>query len=369
MYLEAGAIWSVLYGAGWRAVVRMRLRSLPDTNGRKTTHMGAALGLPQDNWLHLAFAADGHLWIRGANHLGEVIAGENRYAEHDLPGPANAAPYNALTEDVHGRILASQGPAFGWWENGAWHMVTGHNGLTPYDVSDLFVDRDGDTWIGLLGHGLTRWVGENQWEAYTTTEGLSDDVVWSSLRDRMGRLWIGTESGLDWIAAGGTSAQPWQSDGIATVRAVSLAESNDGSVWMGSAAGSLVRINEKTLAGKEWKIPEVYRVLADNAHRLWVATGAGLYTVDTGAGEQPPTLVNDAAFPQLTQRFTDLSLDDAGRLWAASDGGLYRRDAAGWKRIDSGLSGVNPQQIVAGQNGILWAAGAFAGPSAPPRCE
>jgi diguanylate cyclase (GGDEF)-like protein len=360
MYLEAGDVWSVLYAADgtlWYGCGSDLCR----VSGRKTTHMGAAFSLPADHWLHLAFSGDGHLWIRGESHLGEVIPRENRYAEHDLPGPANVAPYDALIEGAHGRILASQGPAFGWWENGAWHMVTAHNGLMPYDVSGLFVDRDGDTWIGLLGHGLMRWVGEGLWEAYTAADGLSDDVVWTSLRDRTGRMWVGTESGLNWISAGGDSAQPWKSGGIATMRAVSLAESDDGSVWMGSAAGSVVRINEKTLAGREWKIPEVYRILADQGHRLWIATGAGLYTVDTGAGDQPPTIVNDTAFAHSTQRFTDLCLDDAGRLWAAADGGLYRRDAAGWKRIDAGLSGVNPRQIAAGKDGILWAAGAFPG--------
>jgi diguanylate cyclase (GGDEF)-like protein len=360
MYLEAGAVWSVLYGPDgslWYGCGNDLCRMI----GGKTTHMGTALGLPQDNWLHLAFAADGHLWIRGSNHLGDVDLGENHYTEHDLPSPTNAAPYDALVEDARGRILVSQGPAFGWWENGTWNMVTARNGLTPYDVSAMFVDRDGDTWIGLLGHGLMRWVGEGQWEAYTAADGLSDDVVWASLRDKKGRLWIGTESGLDWIPAGGNSAQTWQGNGFSTVRAVSLAESEDGSVWLGSAAGSLVRINEKTLAGKEWKIPEVYRVLADNGHRLWIATGAGLYWLDTNAGEQSPALVNDVAFAQLTQRFTDLCLDDAGRLWAASDGGLYRRDAAGWKRIDAGLSGVNPRQLAAGKNGVVWAAGAFPG--------
>jgi len=360
MYLEAGAVWSVLYGADgtlWYGCGSDLCRM----SGRKTTHVGAALSLPQDHWLHLAFSADGHLWIRGERHLGEVITGKDRYVEHDLPGLANAAPYDALVEGAHGTILASQGPDFGWWENGAWHMVTARNGLMPYDVSDLFVDRDGDTWVGLLGHGLMRWVGEGLWEAYTAADGLSDDVVWASLRDRSGRIWVGTESGLDWIPAGANSAQPWKSGGISTVRAVSLAESDDSSLWMGRAAGSLVRINEKTLVGEEWKMPEVYRVLADSGHRLWIATGAGLYTVDTGAGNQPPALVNDPAFAERTQRFTDLCLDDAGRLWAASDGGLYVRDAAGWKRIDPGLSGVNPRQIAAGKDGVLWAAGAFSG--------
>jgi diguanylate cyclase (GGDEF)-like protein len=360
MYLENGAVWSVLYGpdgALWYGCGSDLCRF----DGGKTAHLGSMLGLPEDNWLHLEFALDGRLWIRGSKHLGEVFPAEGRYEEHDVPGAANAAPYNALLKDARGRVTASQGSAFGWWEDGAWHMVTERNGLTPYDISAMFVDRDHTTWIGVLGHGLMRWVGQGKWEAYTRADGLSDDVVWASLRDKSGRLWIGTESGLDWNSAGSNTAQTWQSKGISTVRAVSLAESGDGSVWMGSAAGSLVRINEKTLAGRQWKVPEVYRILSDKGHQLWVATAVGLYSVDTGAGDQPPALVNDHAFERLTQRFTDLCLDDSGRLWAASEGGLYRKDTAGWKRINPGLPGVVPYLVAAGKDGTVWASGAFPG--------
>ncbi len=360
MNLEPGTVWSVQYGPDgslWYGCGS----DLCELSGGKTTHVGAELQLPQDTWLHLKFAADGHLWIRGRSHLGEVSPAQNQYVERDPPGVTNAVPYNALATDGYGRITASEGAAFGWWENGAWHMVTERNGLTQYAISAIFTDRDGTTWIGVVGHGLLRWVGQGHWEAYTATDGLSDNVVWASLRDKTGRLWVGTESGLNWIASGSETAQAWQRNGISTARADSLAESGDGNVWVGSAAGSVVKIDERTLAGKEWKVPEVYRVMSDNNHRVWIATGAGLYAVETGAGDQTPQLVNDDAFAQATQRFTDLDMDDAGRVWASSDGGLYCKDAAGWRRIDVGLSGINPYQVAVANDGVVWAAGSFPG--------
>jgi diguanylate cyclase (GGDEF)-like protein len=380
MNLEPGKIWSVLYGpdgALWYGCGSDLCRMA----GGKTTHEGAALHLPEDNWLHLQFAAGGHLWIRGLHHLGEVSPAEQTYEEHDLPGESTDVPYDALTVDAQGRIAASQGPAFGLWENGSWRMLTERNGLTRHDISALFTDREGSMWIAVVGHGLMRWVGQDRWEAYTAADGLSDDIVWASLRDTSGRLWIGTESGLDWIPAGDTTARAWQSAGISTVRADSLAEGGDGSIWMGSAAGSLVRIDAKTLAGRQWKVPEVYRVLSDGDHRLWIATGAGLYVVDTASADQSPHLVIDPAHTLPQTRFTDICLDLSGqdssspessganhlvakgvrRLWAASDEGLFRMDAKGWTRIDPGLSGVNPSVIAVGRDGILWAAGAVPG--------
>jgi diguanylate cyclase (GGDEF)-like protein len=360
MHLEGAAIWSVLAGpdgALWYGCDGDLCRR---QNGI-TTHLRAALHLPEEQWLHLRLARDGHLWVRGVAHLVEVIPAENSFAEHDIPGRSNTATNSELVEDADGHIVASQGSALGIWENDHWRMVTALNGLSRYDISGLFVDREGSLWMGVVGHGLMRWVGQDRWEAYTAASGLSDDIVWSSLRDRSGRLWIGTESGLDYILAGETTPKVWQAPGIQTVRAVSLALGADGSVWMGSAAGGLVRIDPATMTGSQWKIPGVFRVLSDGGHRVWIATNAGLYLVDTTGVDRFPRLVEDGGIAHPRQRFTDLNLDKAKALWAAADDGLYRMDESGWHHIDPGLANVNPYVIAADATGNLWAAGAFPG--------
>jgi diguanylate cyclase (GGDEF)-like protein len=360
MHLDGAAIWSVLAGPDGALWYGCDADLCRFKNG-KSIHLRAALNLPDEHWLHLFLARDGHIWIRGAIHVGEVIPAENRFQLHDLPGSSNAAPYSDLTQDAQGRMVASQGPTFGLWEAGRWRMVTSANGLTRYDISDLFVDREGSLWIGVVGHGLTRWVGQDQWEAYTAANGLTDNIVWDTLRDHAGRLWIGTESGLDLLSPGSTTPKPWQSPGIQTARAAMLAESSDGAVWMGSAAGNLVRIDPKTLSGAQWPVPEVYRLMSDNGHRIWIATGAGLYVVDTASHDHAPHLVEDPAITHPRQLFRDLALDKAGQLWAAADDGIFRMDQSGWHHIDPGMIVVTPYEIAADRAGNLWAAGPFPG--------
>ena len=374
MHLDGTRIWSVIAGQDVPSYGKVTAGGEPknvlwygcdqDLCRRidgKTTHMGAVLHLPEDRWMHLLFDREGHLWIRGFSHLAEVFPAENRAELHDLPGHSDEVPYGALAEDASGRIIASQGPDLGILEKGQWRMVTARNGLSHNDISALFVDREGSIWMALVGHGLMRWVGQDRWEGYTAADGLSDDIVWSVLRDKSGRLWIGTESGLDYIPAGGDTPRPWHAPGIGTARASSLAEGTDGGIWMGSAAGNLVRIDPVSLAATQWKVPEVYRVLSDGDHRLWVATTGGLYVVDPESGSRAPRLVDDPAIPDAKSRFTDLCLDPAGSLWAASDQGLFRLDSKGWHRIDPGLSGIHPLEIAADRQGNLWAAGSFAG--------
>ncbi len=356
MRLESGDVFGVLYGpdgALWYGC-NQDLCRLADG---KTTRLKGSLGLPDDEWSSLLLARDGHIWLRGNKHVGELTPEVNRFALHDLPGSSFSEPYPQLVEDAQGRILTSQGPSLGLWEKGAWRMVTERNGLSRFEIQDLFVDREGSVWLGLVGHGLKRWVGQDRWEGYTAADGLSDDLVWDAARDPKGRLWITTESGVDWIPAGGVNPRVWQQPGIQTSRAGALEIASDGAVWLGTTAGALIRIDPNSLAGTQWKTPEVLELMTDREKHLWAATAEGLYEADTEGTDRQPHLVQDAAFSNPRGRFNDVSLDPNGDLWVAAEQGLFKRDRRGWRRIDPGTSGANPDLIAVDHQGYLWAAG------------
>jgi diguanylate cyclase (GGDEF)-like protein len=327
----------------------------------RVERMGAALHLPRERWLHLKVDGQGHLWLRGGAHIEEIDLKLLHSTERPLQGRVNETPYDSLNVDAQGRILASQGPAFGIWMGDHWRLVTQHNGLSRYDISTLVVDHAGSIWIGIVGHGLFRWVGQDQWEGFTAADGLSDDIIWSTERDLKGRLWIGTESGLDWMEPNSTVLHHWQAEGISSVRAISLALDPTGDIWMGSGTGGLLRIDANTKAARVWHVPEVYRLLMGPNGRLWIATNGGLFLLDTAKAGALPQLVTAPVIANPKVRFRNLCYDAEGRLWAASDVALYRLDDAGWARIDTGLSGVIPYQIAVDRNGNLWAAGLFAG--------
>jgi diguanylate cyclase (GGDEF)-like protein len=327
----------------------------------KLEHLGALLHLPRERWLHLKVDGQGHLWLRGGVHIGEVDLQHLRYTEHPMQGRVNETPYDALTVDAQGRILASQGAVFGIWMGDHWRLVTQRNGLSRYDISVLVTDREGSIWIGIVGHGIFRWVGQDEWESYTAAEGLSDDIVWSTQRDPSGRLWIGTESGLDYLDPKSNVVRHWQREGISTTRALALALDPKGGLWMGSGSGALLRIDTRSMATSSWRVPEVYRLLMAPGGKLWIATNNGLFWIDTDRAGVAPQLVTAHAITNPRVRFRNLCLDSEGRLWAASDEALYRLDSNGWTRIDTGLSGVIPYQIAVDHQGNLWASGLYAG--------
>ncbi len=357
MHLEGSSLWSVMYGPDGSLWYGCGSDLCRQTNGR-TTRVGAELGLPEEKWTNLLVTREGNIWIRGDAHVGEIDGAGKHFVLHDLPGATTQEAYPVLVQDAEGRVLTAVGPSLALWERDHWRMVTEKNGLPRFEIQVLYVDREGSLWIGEVGHGLKRWVGQDRWEGYTEADGLSDDLVWSVMRDHRGRLWIGTESGLDTIAPGETSPSPWKQPSIVAARAGALAESPDGAVWVGSAAGGLVRIDSQSLRGTQWKLPEVYDLVADHEGRIWAATNNGLYVQDSKAWTNGPVLVDDGVFTNPRQRVSDLFVDATGRLWMAADQGLAVLDKSGWHRIDPGSTQLAADLIAVDHDGVLWVAGA-----------
>jgi len=354
--LKGGFVWSVLYGPDgslWYGCEKDLCR----LNGGQTTQMRATLELPDEQWLTMMVARNGHIWLRSNQHVVEMLPDGSRAYVRDLPGEQTSEAYPTLAEDGQGRILTAQGSELALWEKDHWRLVTDHNGLSPFEVQELFVDREGSIWMGVVGHGLLRWVGEDRWEGYTQADGLSDNLVWAIERDHQGRLWIGTESGLDWIPAGGNAPKIWHSPGVQVARAGSLEVTADGAIWMGSMAGSLTRIDQKSLVGKQVTLPAVYRLISDGPHCMWIATASGMFQLDPSGADRTPHPVIDRAFPKATLRFTDMSKDQSGNLWVTSDQGLFKHDDKGWHAIDPGTSGARPDLIAVDWSGDIWAAG------------
>ena len=356
MNLQGAFIWSVLYGPDgslWYGCDKELCR-LKDGH---TTQMRVALGIPEEQWLTMMVAGNGNIWLRSNQHIVELAPDGSHADIRDLPGKPAAEPYPLLAEDSQGRILTAQGSSIALWEKDHWRFVTERNGISPFEVQGLFVDREGSIWMGVVGHGLERWVGEDRWEAYTQADGLEDNLVWASIRDHQGRLWIGTETGLSWIPAGANAPRVWHSPELQVSRAGSLAVAADGGIWVGSMAGSLTRIDPKTLTGRQMKTPAIYGLMADGPSRMWIATVTGMYSINPADAGAKPEAVVSASFPKAGLRFTSMSKDSKNNLWATSDQGIFKFDSNGWHAIDAGTSGTKPDLIAADLKGNLWVAG------------
>ncbi len=349
----AGVVW---YGCG------MTLCRLENGHAQE---VGSDLGLPPNRWEALVGDLDGNFWVRSAAALYQRPAGASRF--EPVPVPADSKnTYPALALDPVGRLLVATDRGLARQTATGWELVDAQRGLTTNDISAVIQDREGSIWLGLLGSGLARWQGYNEWQSWNTAEGLSRESIWSIARDTQGRLWVGTQFGLNYAEekrAGGEIV--WRQSTVAGLEMIrALAANPDGSLWVGAEPGGLRQFQPRS--GQVRVVREadglppvsVRSVMVDRGGLVWVATASGLFRsaqpVDFGSKakferQTPPGATPDEAFLKTIQ-------DRDGRVWAAGDLGLARWDGRQWTRFtqQDGLKSNMVAHLAEDPAGGIW---------------
>ncbi len=344
---------TVLFGCG---------DGLCQVQGRRLTRWGTSSGLPKDTWKIILRDRQGQLWVRGPSHVAVLGAGETKFQIRDLPAWPGHSPYIGLAEDRNGDMLANLGSAIARYQDGHWRLFSEKNGLTQDTVSSLLADREGLVWFALLGRGLRKWVGYDEWEHWTTADGLRNGVVWSVMRDHKGRLWVGDDHGITYMQPGSKELKRWDAAGFEMDQSYSITESKDGFVWIGTGVGSAIRIDAETLRGTQYKLgSSVYRVFPDSHNRVWAATRHGLFLLENARSSRGFTPVRNSVVPD--GRFAEISETADGRLWVAYAAALLVLDNSGWNRIQFGewkIAGHIGGMAI-DKSGFVWLEGGFPG--------
>ncbi len=181
----------------------------------------------------------------------------------------------AMAEDPSGRIWL--GAATGdllYMKDGRIHRFNdGHGRRQP--IHDLYVDRDGDLWIATAG-GLLYKDGADQLLAFTTAQGLADDLLVRMLDDDRGLLWFAARSGIFFVDKAGLLAV---GRGKAE-RFVSHRFGRDQGL-----SGATPQLNSQPSAGKT------------SDGRLWFATAKGIVSIDPDSLQRhkpaPPVFIDE----------------------------------------------------------------------------
>jgi signal transduction histidine kinase/ligand-binding sensor domain-containing protein/DNA-binding response OmpR family regulator len=213
----------------------------------------------------------------------------------------------------------------------------------------------------------------------TVDDGLPENTVRTIIQDRLGFLWLGTQSGVARYD-GYQMATPWhRKDGpgsVPRVMAVALLEGTDGAIWIGSVLNGLWRLDPRTEQGVQVVAPGkqadgrevgvITGLAEDGQGRIWVAsTGSGLCRIDpatmlvTWAGDHPELPAPGSA------DLNDVFVDRHDRVWAASsDAGGFVREPDGERWVNhrhdpdrpDGLPSDSVTDVIEGPGGRIWLA-------------
>jgi signal transduction histidine kinase/ligand-binding sensor domain-containing protein/DNA-binding response OmpR family regulator len=213
----------------------------------------------------------------------------------------------------------------------------------------------------------------------SSKEGLSSNNITSTLKDRFGYMWFGTDDGLNkFDGKQFTIYRHDESDStsIASNEILSLYEDDQGNLWIGTGSG-VVLYNRKKDAfvnyDKALSLPMVSIVQGPN-DKLWLATYHGLFNLDPKTGKVSLfSAKNERDRAVVSKTVSGLFRDKHRQIWLGTTTGLYRyqeaqhtfkrfahdardaQDAAGGNSLaGNSLVGNSIRAIAEDQKGNLW---------------
>ncbi len=212
-------------------------------------------------WYAILGGVDGDLWVRGDSELYRHRLGAEKF--ENLPGlPATTNAIPTLGLDPEERLLVPTDDGLALQTKNGWEIITVNDSLGGSDIATVVKDQEGSIWLGLMGSGLTRWLGYGEWQSWTEKEGLSRSTVWSLAKDRDGKLWVGTRFGLNYADTHKDKIE-WKQQRVNGVEwARSVAPAADGSLWIAADAAGVVRLNPKSGQTRSYELAPKTRVEA-----------------------------------------------------------------------------------------------------------
>jgi ligand-binding sensor domain-containing protein len=215
----------------------------------------------------------GNLWARVADGLWKWKPSPPKF--YSLPGEPPST--QALSEDADGTLLVG-------WNGGIYRFVAGKTeAYSPPGISRQFMsrtlrDRNGGLWIGTHESGLLH-VHQGRTDVFSTSDGLSGEVILGILEDREGNIWVGTNGGLDRFRD--SAAVTFNvKQGLSNAVVVTALADKDGSVWLATIGGlnrwdhGQIMIPPTGTAKRDGKLNgnNPTSLFQDDRGRIWVST-------------------------------------------------------------------------------------------------
>lgn len=334
MRLATLMICAVIVCANAQAQVEPTFRSL-----------GIAEGLPASMVPDIIQSRDGYMWIASQDGLARFDGVGFQVFRRD-PGDEYSIPCNdtqTVFEDSRHQLwvgCADSGfarltdPAAGKFQN--YSREQKRLGFDSLDIFAFAQSAAGHLWLGTYRRGVLRL--DEQGKLHRLSDWMTIDPAMATLDvlemkfDSAGDLWLATTSGLWRIRS---VDQP----GLARVEQVinegmvlSLLETRDGFVWVGSVT-TLRRIRAGAEAASLELVHDFERGIfiegigEDASGLIWLGTGSGLIKINNDGAQQiiRPRPSMQGGLPATA--ILDIQVDQEGGLWLATrmNGLLYAR--------------------------------------------
>lgn len=171
---------------------------------------------------------------------------------------------------------------------------------------------------------------------YSTSDGLSNNLIYDILQDNSGFMWIATDDGLnryDGYEFKIFRNDPNDKNSLSDNSVWSLAVDNSGKIWIGTKTGWINRYDPVTEKFSRWYVASditkentITSIYVDENYKLWIGTyRSGLYFFDPKTGNLKNWKSNPFDSTTITYNYvSSIVKDKNGNLWLGSYHGINK---------------------------------------------
>ncbi len=275
----------------------------------------------------------GSIWLGTKEGLSEYRKRDSSFVNYTtLQGLANNE-ITSITQDNSGSLwIGTLGGGLSRYDGNGVVEFAAKQGLPVKTVYAISGDKEGNFWVGGNEGGIAKFefdkrknrekilqAGSTGFLNFTTTHGITDQIVMAMIIDKSGNLWFGTADGLSKFD--GRSVVTYGSkQGLIDNHVVSLKEDSKGNIWIGTFECGLSMFDGQSFANytteKGLVHNTVWNIHEDNSGVIWFATRGGLSRFD---GENFINFTTAQGLPD--NKLSIVTKDKMGNLLIGSWGG------------------------------------------------
>lgn len=356
-------------GRLWAAGLEAGLNRYDDRSGT-FRHWGHdandPASLASDKAWSMAHTADGTIWVGTAMGLDRMRMDGRGFDHIVVTGntPEALGTVGTLYVDARGQLwVGSDNGIFRRDEAGEFHLI---QSATPGEALAAWrIEGDGDEVRIASTHGLYA-VGKDDVARQIGRGELPETNIHSSVRDRAGRLWVGTQRGLFLQEKQGgpvkaVTNQPVLYGNLPGTWVWQIHPDNEGGLWIALFDGGVGYLAPGwNNVSRFTHIPDddnslrdsvAYSVARGNDSTVWVGERGG--RVDR---LWPSTGKVEHAISGLRGDVLGMTEDAQGRLWVAVQGELFRYANGKLDQVPGTAGGMkHPLEVEVGPDGKLYA--------------